>query len=219
MRSTFRFLIFIIIVSCNNDKQVIDIKNKEPAEPTHKITSLVDTSSASETNLKTPIETGTVDSAKIRELLKQVSQKKDEYKSVVWVLPKNKPRYRSINGIYCYFMKDGATVSNFRFVIQYYAEDWLFIKEYRFVIDNNPYLFIPTKVDTDNGYGGYIWEWCDENIGNTEKELINALANAKNAKIKFEGSKYYNEKMITQTQLQNIRVIYELYKAMGGKFK
>jgi hypothetical protein len=114
-------------------------------------------------------------------------------------------------------MKDIDGVSNFRLRIQYYSDDWLFIRKYQFSIDNKAYEFIPNNVETDSGNGGYIWEWCDENIhSNNDIELIKALSNAKTAKIKFIGRQYHDIKTISQKQIKGIKDAVNLYLAMGG---
>ena len=46
-------------------------------------------------------------------------------------------------------MKNIDGVSNFRLRIQYYSDDWLFIRKYQFSIDNKAYEFIPNNVETD----------------------------------------------------------------------
>ena len=63
--------------------------------------------------------------------------KKDEFSDQVWVEPKSSPKYRTRNGIYCYFtMENNKPTDNFRFVFQYYAEDWLFIRNIIFIVNN-----------------------------------------------------------------------------------
>lgn len=163
------------------------------------------------------------DSIKSKELLKYFTLKKDEFdaNNQVWVKPKSAPMYRNYNGIYCYFSKVGEgeldIPSNFRFVIQYVADDWLFIKSYEFSIDGKVYGFNPDKQEKDNGSGS-IWEWCDVSVksnGNLTK-LIEALANAKTAKVKYIGSHYVEIKTIPQDQIKNIKRTLDLYYYMGG---
>jgi len=107
--------------------------------------------------------------------------------------------------------------SNLRFRIQYYAEDWLFFSKVQFSIDDKAYEFVPQNIETDNGSGN-IWEWFDEGVTSYEKELIYALANAKNAKMKFIGRQYYDIKTISQQQIIDIKRVLELYNALGGKY-
>ena len=115
------------------------------------------------------------------------------------------------------FSADSIRVGYLRLVIQYYADDWLFIEQYKFVIDGVAYTHIPKEVERDNGYGGYIWEWCDDWLSKEDEIFIKALANAKVAKVRYEGSQYYKEKIITAQQIKAINTAYELHKAMGGK--
>ena len=94
------------------------------------------------------------------------SYKKDDFSNIVWIKPKNAPNYRASNAIYCYFALVDNKPQNFRFVFQYYAEDWLFIKNMVFNIDGENYCIAPT-METDCGYGGKIWEWCDTKVYKT----------------------------------------------------
>ena len=92
--------------------------------------------------------------------------KKDEFSNIVWIQPNNAPNYRATNAIYCYFALVDNKPQNFRFVFQYYAEDWLFIENMVFNIDGENYCIAPT-METDCGYGGKIWEWCDKKVYKT----------------------------------------------------
>lgn len=159
-----------------------------------------------------------VDSATIKKLSPLFSFKKDEFdpREVTWIKHKSSPKYVDQNGIYCYFMKDVYGVSNLRIQIQYYADDWLFIKKYQFSIDGQAFEFIPQNVERDSGNGGHIWEWCDEYISTYNTELIKSLANAKTAKIKFIGNQYHKIKTISQKEILRIKETIDLYIAMGG---
>ena len=165
-------------------------------------------------------QTATVDSSKTKDLLKSFRQKKDEFSNdnKIWYQPKSSPIYANANGIYCYFCTENGVPSNLRFRLQYYADDWLFFKSVRFSIDGKAYEFAPMKTETDSGDGGYIWEWFDESLSDTDKDLIYALANAKSAKMKLDGRQYYKEKGITQEQINSIKKTLDLYKAMGGQY-
>lgn len=162
----------------------------------------------------------TIDSVKIKELKKYFNQKKDEFdpSGRTWYEPKSAPQYVNRNGIYCYFQTINGVPSNLRFRIQYYADKWLFFNKVQFSIDGNAYEYIPNNTETDNGDGGMIWEWFDENLSVKDKNLIEALANAKNAKMKFIGRQYYDIKTISQQQILDIKRTLDLYRAMGGKY-
>lgn len=157
-----------------------------------------------------------IDSTKIEKLLPLFTVKKDEFdpQGKTWIIPKNAPKYVNQNGMFCYFMKIGDDVSNFRFQIQYYADDWLFIRKYQFSIDGVAYEFIPNNVERD--HDSTIWEWCDEEMIGSDAAIIKALSNAKEAKIKFVGRQYHKIKNISKKELQSIKNTVDLYIAMGG---
>lgn len=160
---------------------------------------------------------GNTDPVKAKGLLKYFRVKSDEFSNdnAKWYTPKTAPTYANRNGIYCYFQTVHDVPSNFRLRIQYYADDWLFFSRVQFSIDGKAYEYVPVKTETDNG-DGYIWEWSDESVGDTDKPLIRALANAKTAKMKFIGQHYFDIKTISPTQLASIKQAIELFEAMGG---
>ncbi len=160
-----------------------------------------------------------IDSAKVKELEKLFSMKKDEFSNnnVVWYEPKSAPKYVNRNGIYCYFQTENGRARNLRFKVQYYADDWLFFDRIQFSIDDKAYEYIPSKVDTDHG-NGKIWEWCDEQLTIGDKEFIYALSQARSAKMKLIGRQYYDIKKVSLDQILNIKRTLELYNALGGNY-
>lgn len=160
-----------------------------------------------------------IDSAKIKELLPYFRVKKDEFDpdGGTWYEPKSAPNYTNRNGVYLYFKADNTGVKPLRFRVQYFNEDWLFFKKVQFSIDSSAYEYIPTRTETDNG-GGDIWEWFDESLNYSDKELIYALSNAKSAKMKFIGRQYYDIRTINKQQIIDIKRTLELYNAMGGTY-
>lgn len=167
-----------------------------------------------------PAKTVKVDSSKVKELEKYFNIINDEFSNnnKKWYKPKSAPKFIDCNGIYCYFQTENGVPSNLRFSVQYYASDWLFFKKIQFSIDEKAFEYVPLKVETDHGNGGYIWEWFDENLSNSDSELIFALANAKKAKMKLIGSQYYNVKVISNDQIISIKRTIDLYHALGGQY-
>ncbi len=166
------------------------------------------------------VQTSEVDSAKMKELLPFFKVKKDEFdpKGKTWYEPKSAPKYVNVNGIYIYFSVQDGKPLPLRFRVQYYAEDWLFFKKIQFSIDDNAFEYIPSDTETDSGNGGKIWEWCDEPLTGRDTELIYALSVAKSAKMKLIGRQYHDIKIITKSQITDIKRTLELYRAMGGVY-
>jgi hypothetical protein len=165
-------------------------------------------------------KTTRIDSAKIKQLERLFRIKKDDFSNnnKQWYEPKSAPNYTNANGIYCYFQTENGIPGKLRFRLQYHSDEWLFFTRVQFSIDGKAFEYKPQNTETDNGNGGYIWEWFDEAISESDKPLITALANAKSAKMKLIGKKYYDIKNISQTQIKGINQTLELYRAMGGQF-
>ncbi len=160
-----------------------------------------------------------IDSAKIKELKPFFRVRKDEFSTTgkTWYEPKSAPSYINRNGLYCYFQTENDMPTNLRFRMQYYSDEWLFFSKVQFSIDGKAYEYVPNGTETDNGDGGHIWEWFDQSVSESDKELLNALANAKTAKMKLIGRQYFDIRNISQEQIKGIKRTLELYTAMGGK--
>lgn len=171
-------------------------------------------------NIKNFNNIAKIDSAKIKDLKKYFRQKKDDFSNNnrIWFEPKSAPQYTNRNGLYCYFQTENGIPSNLRLRFQYYADDWLFFNRIQFAIDGKAYEYIPNDTETDSGDGGKIWEWCDQSLLQSDKELIYALANAKSAKMKIIGRQYHDQKSISQEQIKSIKQTIDLYNALGGQY-
>ncbi|WP_312750588.1 hypothetical protein [Epilithonimonas hominis] len=157
------------------------------------------------------------DSVKVKDLKKYFTEKKDEFESYSWVKPKSRPIYINQNGFYCYFQKnEDGTVSNLRFVGQYAADDWLFIRNIKFNIDGKTFNYVPNEMKTD--HDSTIWEWFDDGSDVYNSEILEALRTAKSAKVRFNGDQYYKDKKISSENLKSIQRTLDYYKALGGTY-
>lgn len=178
---------------------------------------------ARDKEIKDSIATAERNAEVIARVSKSFNENKDEFSTTTWVEPKSAPKYRNRNGVYCYFAtENGMATSVFRFVYQYYSDDWLFIKNMIFNIDDEIITITP-EMDTDCGNGGKIWEWCDELVtknssnGVTE-DFIKKIANANSVKVKMNGRQYYDTRTFTKEQIQAIKDTYDYFIAKGGIF-
>lgn len=165
-------------------------------------------------------KTASIDSVKAKSLHKYFRVRNDEFSNSnkKWYEPANAPKYTNVNGIYCYFQTENDLPSNLRFRVQYHADKWLFFNRIQFSIDGKAFEYFPSDVETDSGNGGRIWEWFDESLTSSDKELIEALANAKSAKMKLIGKQYHDIKTITAEQINSIKRTLDMYDAMGGNY-
>lgn len=174
--------------------------------------------------VKDSIATAKLNNEVIEKCSNLFNVKKDEFSDYTWVTPKNAPKYRNENGVYCYFAtEDGKATPIFRFVYQYYADDWLFIRYMIFNIDGENITIMP-DMKTDCGYGGTIWEWCDEpvrynNISGINVDFIKKIVDATSVKVKMVGSEYYDTRTLSAAQIKYIKCTYAYYLALGGRFE
>lgn len=149
---------------------------------------------------------------------KNMRKNYDDMKEITWYQDKTSPRYSNYNGFYGYFGKSNTGSPFLRLKIQYAADDWLFIEKYIIKVDGVTYEIVEEKygeIETDNGSGG-IWEWLDRSVGKKELEIMKAVANGKQVKIRFIGKQYYKDKTITSTQKRALRNVLDAFEAMGG---
>lgn len=160
-----------------------------------------------------------VDSTTINRLKPGFKIKKDEFdtQGTTWYIPKSAPQYVNINGFYMYFGCQQEMPTTLRIKMQFQDNSWLFIRSVQFSIDGKPYEYTPQNLERDSGYGGQIWEWFDDAVDFSNKDIVLALYNAKNARMRLVGDQYHKEKTITSPQLNEIKKTIDLYKAMGGQ--
>lgn len=142
----------------------------------------------------------------------------DEFGEVTWVYHKTTSRYRNRNSVHVYFMQDvWGRAQNLRFNVQYEDDDWLFIENMIFKIDDETTYFIPSEMKRDCGYGGRIWEWCDEPASN-HPLLVSDIKSAKTVKIKMNGRQYYGIRQMSENQLKAFKETIQYYEALGGAY-
>lgn len=149
---------------------------------------------------------------------KKMRVKVDDINDITWYYDKTSPQYTNYNGFHAYIGKNEGSKPWLRLVIQYAADDWLFIEKYIIKVDGQTYNITEDsygEIKTDNGSGG-IWEWLDRNVGYSEFQIIKAVANGKDVKIRFNGKDYYKDKTITKQQKTALRNVLDAYEALGG---
>jgi hypothetical protein len=155
--------------------------------------------------------------------LKGLSKRRDDMKGMTWYKHPSSPKYRNANGFYLYFGKeDSGTFTPLRLAVQYYSEDWLFIRSAWAKADNER-VDVPHETSRYMGWerdnsGGSIWEWSDTALtSSSEKSVVRTLANAKKVTVRFEGRQYYDDRTISAAQQKAMREVITAYEAATGK--
>lgn len=150
---------------------------------------------------------------------KNMRTKYDDINEITWYRDKTSPQYTNYNGFFGYFGKTKTGMPSLRLRIQYAADDWLFIDNYVIKVDGITYTIEEQnygEIETDNGSGG-IWEWLDRAVSENELQIMRAVANGKDVKIRFNGKQYKKDKTINSTQKAALRNVLDAFEALGGK--
>ena len=151
----------------------------------------------------------------ITSLQSKFRSKKDDFYELTRITHKTFPYSLQSTGIQIYFQRDNkdSSVSNLRFRIQYYGEDWLFIRFVVFNIDGKEVTYIPDVVKRDNYTS--VWEWCDESADHVVG-LINKISKAKSIKMMFVGSEGRIVRTMSQQSIKAFKETLDYYIALGG---
>jgi len=149
--------------------------------------------------------------AKIADLMTTLRVKYDDFgeRTTISGYPfNNKDSYLSLKII----IKDDGTIIPF-VVTHYEADNWLFVENYSVKADKFKWRSGALKFERDNAYGK-IWEWNNSVLTEELKNMLNEVATADSAAIRFNG-RYYDDHSVTpeqQEELNSLLRILELSK-------
>ena len=135
------------------------------------------------------------------------------------LIPNDVTMGHSDNQIYFYFDDNGGTPSALRLRTQYYADDPINMTYLKFVVNGFDYYFYPTSIKAGKQGSRMYWETFDNELRETDKDLIYALSHATDASVTFISSAGINHAMdLTKNQITDFYRALELYRSLGGKF-
>lgn len=131
----------------------------------------------------------------------------DEFNRITFYKDSRIPEYSNVNFISPYIGKQDDQYW-LRLKLQYAAEDWLFIEKGIFLVDGEQYT-ISGKWERDNN--SEIWEWLDMQVSESERPILDKIANSKSAKVRYEGKQYHNDRTISQKEKDIIKKTLDIY--------
>lgn len=160
--------------------------------------------------------------AEAEKLLANLRVENDEVRNLKFYYPMALPYYSS----YGYWAADirsfvlpyiGIQGDNvwMRMLCHYTADDWLFFEKITFAVDEERYYkyFSYYDVVRDNEYGD-IWETGDIEVGESELEILRAIADSEKTIVRFEGDEYYDDIVISASDKQAIKEMLQIYDAL-----
>jgi hypothetical protein len=145
--------------------------------------------------------------AKRKAALQKMSKKFDAFQDITWYQSPSSTKYRNANAFHLYFGVSNGSSAGLRLVIQYYADDWLFIKSAKVNVDGVIYSVGGSDWERDNDSD--IWEWIDEPL--SDRSLIEAIIKSKSSVIRFDGTQYYDTRTISSSQKRALRDVLDAY--------
>lgn len=138
----------------------------------------------------------------------------DDIKGITWVSHRESPvlgKYVSV-----YFGTNDESARNYplRMRIQYYGDDWLFVRSLTVKADDKVYEIGEMDFDRDNS-SGKVWEWIDLPV--KDHSMFEHWMTAKRVVVRFNGDKYYDDFSVPERQRIQMREVYGAWKNMGGK--
>ena len=145
--------------------------------------------------------------AKKKAALGNLSKRYDAFQDITWYKSQLSPKYRNANAFYLYFGVSNGSATNLRLVIQYYADDWLFIDSARVNVDGEIYSVGGSEWEKD--FDSDIWEWSDEPL--SDRSLIEAIIKSKTSVIRFDGTQYYGTRTISSSQKRALQDVLDAF--------
>lgn len=148
-------------------------------------------------------------------ILKKFKINKDEFSGITWYTHQDEPRYSDTRPFLSLYlgMKDGQKPI-LRFILNYTADSWLFVKNAQANIDGT-IIDIPNaewKRDNDSE----IWEWIDIVATDAIIDLSRKISNSKKTIIRFNGQQYYDNYNVTEKDKQVLRDGLVAFEAMSN---
>jgi hypothetical protein len=110
-----------------------------------------------------------------------------------------------------YFGGTKEKANDLHFIIQYSADDWLFIEYIKFDFDGKFYEYGPLNFETNVSNG--IQEWSDETV-DLSSQLVQYFKNAESVKYRLEGRQFYKDYTMSPEKLKKIKNTIKLYEFM-----
>ena len=144
----------------------------------------------------------------IKGIEKGLRKSGDEFSDVQFLHCKSSPKYVNKNGFWTYISYSESFVA-LKWSVQYLDDDWLFIDKMQLLAGENKHtLFGDWEHDHSDGE---IYEWVTYNVVNDNIQALLDIVDNNGAKIKFVGSKYYDERKVSEKQAREIGEVLKVY--------
>ena len=101
--------------------------------------------------------------------------------------------------------------------MSYEGEDWIFFENAFLSYDGNTKTIVFDRYrdkESDNGYGGRVWEWIDVSVSDELLAFIKDMVNGKSLKMRLSG-KYTETRVLSYDEkvaLKEVLLAYDVLK-------
>ena len=159
-------------------------------------------------------------SPEFKSALAQMQILKDDFKDTVYYADKSSPKIGSsadANAFYLYFGTKKGYKPTLFLRIQYYGDNWLFIKKYIFKVDGVITELTPNYGEIVSDNNSKVWEYFDETPTESQVMLLKRIIASKKTIMRIQGSQYYKDVTISSTRKKAMQRVLTVYAGLGGK--
>lgn len=148
--------------------------------------------------------------------VRKLNTEVDKVEGVTWYKHPNQPRYlNSRSTVYLYIGRRDQGRPWLRMKVQYAADDWLFVDSVDAWHDGIKEPLVTGYFERDNNTS--IWEWVDVSPQDYQLLVLESLANADEAILRFNGQQYRRDVTLSSADKRALREVLEAYEVMSGK--
>jgi hypothetical protein len=149
-----------------------------------------------------------------RAALKSMRVQTDKFSGNKFYYDRSTPYYANYSTFNLYIGKSPDGDPYLRFKLRYSDDDWLFVNSASININGAVRdLDVGSDWERDNGSGD-IWEWVDVPASSSLLSLIEDVINSKSSVVRFFGSQYRDDRVISSTQKRALRNVLNAYEAL-----
>lgn len=143
----------------------------------------------------------------------------DEVEKVSIHSSKFSPESRAVSSLYLKIREEPKKKPELFVQIQYFADDWLFVKDYTLSIDGEKKLLKPEeKMFRDNSRGS-VWEWQTISVNDDLLKTLKLVAESKKTILRYNGSDFYKDRTVSEEEKTLLTIMLSTYDAKVALYK
>jgi hypothetical protein len=156
-----------------------------------------------------------VERERARLLLEEITIERDEFDNSTNYFPRANDGWKT--AIFLYVVKQGDDLT-LRWCIRYFGDEWLFIQQYRFKIDEGEVIsLIPRCGVGRNNFRCDVWECFNEDA--TEyAEILNKIFDGRRVVLRMEGRKRTKDLELSADDIQQMKDVLLIFRSLGGQW-